>query len=450
MRQLFKVSLLALVASCNYHSSQAKSPPGALAVTDIAAPPPTDRAEAPAARSPEALTALLADYDQAVASGAAPASLARMREAIDVTAGQRDAVASRLFWYTDLEAAKAAAEKSGRPILSLRLLGRLDEELSCANSRLFRVVLYANPRVSQFLRDTYVLAWSSERPVPRMTLDYGDGRIVTRTLTGNSVHYVLDARGRIVDALPGLYGPAAFERGLRESLDLARKSGTLGDEESAKAVAKYHARAGWVLTSAWRKDLARAYGDGYATYIDAATLPRPVKGFWPDPLYGSIPASAVNALTESKADMEAPSLALLQPEIHVSADWGDWTKIADHVAQERIAAESVALLREERPRDWGKTSASQLDADQLAKRVSQFEKRMTEEELKNEYVLHGYVHAHLARGSRVDLASTNDFIYTRVFMTPRSDAWLGLTPTATFTGIDDDGLVASAPSDRSP
>jgi hypothetical protein len=448
MRQVLTVSLLALLASCNYHSSQPKSSPGAFAATAIVAPPLSEPAEAPA-RSPEALTALLADYDQAVASGADPASLARMREAIDSMAGQRDAVASRLFWYADLEAAKAAAQKSGRPILSLRLLGRLDEELSCANSRLFRVVLYANPRVSQFLRDNYVLTWSSERPVPRVTLDYGDGRVVKRTITGNSVHYVLDAQGRIVDALPGLYGPAAFERGLKESLDLARKSGALGDEESAKVVAKYHKRAGWVLTAAWRKDLARGYGDGYGTYIETATLPRPVQGLWPDPLYSSIPASAVNALTESKADMEAPSLALLQPEIHVYADWGDWTKIADHVPQEHLAAESVALLREERPRDWGKTSATELDADQLAKRVTQFEKRMTEEELRNEYVLHGYVHAHLARASRVDFASTNEFVYTRVFLTPRSDAWLGLTPTASFTGIEDDGLVASAPTDRS-
>src|SRR5260221_3361486 len=59
----------------------------------------------------------------------------RLRTALDKVGGQRDCNASRLYWYTNLEQAKAAAKASGKPILSLRLLGRLDEEYSCANSR---------------------------------------------------------------------------------------------------------------------------------------------------------------------------------------------------------------------------------------------------------------------------------------------------------------------------
>ena len=74
------------------------------------------------------------------------------------------------------------------------MLGRLDEDLSCANSRLFRATLYANQDVSAFLREHFVLYWSSERPVPRVTIDYGDGRRLERTTTGNSAHYVLDER----------------------------------------------------------------------------------------------------------------------------------------------------------------------------------------------------------------------------------------------------------------
>ena len=56
------------------------------------------------------------------------------------------------------------------------MLGRLDEDLSCANSRVFRATLYANQEVSAFLRERFILFWSSERPVPRVTIDYGDGR----------------------------------------------------------------------------------------------------------------------------------------------------------------------------------------------------------------------------------------------------------------------------------
>ena len=57
--------------------------------------------------------------------------------AIDRVAAQRDAYASGLYWYTDFDQARAVSKASAKPILSLRLLGRLDEELSCANSRFF-------------------------------------------------------------------------------------------------------------------------------------------------------------------------------------------------------------------------------------------------------------------------------------------------------------------------
>jgi hypothetical protein len=47
---------------------------------------------------------------------------------LDSICQQKDCFASRLYWYTDLEQAKAAARAQGKPILSLRLLGRLDED----------------------------------------------------------------------------------------------------------------------------------------------------------------------------------------------------------------------------------------------------------------------------------------------------------------------------------
>ena len=40
------------------------------------------------------------------------------------------------------------------------------------------------------------------------------------TVTGNSVHYILDCEGRVLDALPGLYGPQAFLGGLQTAEQL--------------------------------------------------------------------------------------------------------------------------------------------------------------------------------------------------------------------------------------
>jgi hypothetical protein len=149
-----------------------------------------------------------------------------LREALDRLCQQRDCYASRLYWYPDLEKAKAAAAKSGKPILSLRLLGNLDQDLSCANSRFFRVALYPNTEVSKVLRDRFILHWQSVRPVPKVTIDFGDGRKLERTLTGNSIHYVLDASGRPIDAIPGLYGPQAFLRQLQQSESAVKTAST--------------------------------------------------------------------------------------------------------------------------------------------------------------------------------------------------------------------------------
>src|SRR5215470_19036512 len=144
----------------------------------------------------------------------------RLTVALDGVSRQRDSFASRLYWYTDIEQAKAAAHATRKPILSLRLLGNLDEEYSCANSRFFRSILYANTEVSAFLRENFILHWKSVRPVPRVTIDFGDGRKIERTLTGNSIHYVLGADGRVIDALPGLYGAQAFLNGLRSAEEI--------------------------------------------------------------------------------------------------------------------------------------------------------------------------------------------------------------------------------------
>ncbi|HMR11635.1 MAG TPA: hypothetical protein PKA88_37900, partial [Polyangiaceae bacterium] len=170
-------------------------------------------------RGPTGLAALLA------AAGPAPDSAAR--QVIAVVAGQLDADVSGLYWHTDFERALTQAQAEGKPILSLRLLGRLDDELSCANSRLFRTTLYPDAQVSKLLRERFVLHWASERKVPRVTIDYGDGRRLERTITGNSIHYVMDKKGRVVDALPGLYGAAAFARALGELHPVATQASDL-------------------------------------------------------------------------------------------------------------------------------------------------------------------------------------------------------------------------------
>jgi hypothetical protein len=67
-----------------------------------------------------------------------------------------------------------------------------------------------NADVAAHLRDHFILHWKSVRPVPVVTIDFGDGRVVRRTITGNSIHYVLTPDGQVIDGIPGLYDPKAF------------------------------------------------------------------------------------------------------------------------------------------------------------------------------------------------------------------------------------------------
>src|SRR5258708_3375352 len=204
---------------------------------------------------PEGLKALMQTYAGEVAAhqkgSTADNAWKRIEAALNRVGGQYDDDASGLYWYNDLEKAKAAARASGKPILSLRLLGRLDEDLSCANSRFFRTTLYPSAEINRLLRENFILHWETFRPVPRVTIAFEDGRKLERTITGNSIHYILDADGRIIDALSGLYSATVFADELnksREALQQARASG------QKDYTAHYVATEERLLT-AWTTDL---------------------------------------------------------------------------------------------------------------------------------------------------------------------------------------------------
>src|SRR6185503_16494736 len=180
--------------------------------------------------------------------------------ALDAVAQQKNSYIAGLYWYTDLDAAKKASQALGKPILSLRLLGKLTDEFSCANSRFFRTVLYPNDEVSAVLRDRFVLHWRSERPVPTVTIDFGDGRKLERTLTGNSIHYILDSQARPLDALPGLYGPKAFLHGLTNGEKLFQSLAGKNEQERALALRFYYEEQHNRISTAWAIDTKKIGG----------------------------------------------------------------------------------------------------------------------------------------------------------------------------------------------
>src|SRR5829696_5720585 len=214
---------------------------------------------------PAGLQALMTQYAGEIDRHIANPSLTsddqwqRITTELDTVAQQKNSYLAGLYWYTDIESAKKASARSGKPILSLRLLGKLTDEFSCANSRFFRTVLYPNAEVSSVLRDRFVLHWQSVRPVPTVTIDFGDGRKLERTLTGNSIHYILDSQGRPIDALPGLYGPQAFLCGLTDAETLFK---SLVDHKQQRnlLLTVYYRQQHTKISAAWTSDTDKIVG----------------------------------------------------------------------------------------------------------------------------------------------------------------------------------------------
>jgi hypothetical protein len=332
----------------------------------------------------------------------------KIRLALDAISGQRDAHAARLFWYTDLEQAKAAAQKLNRPILSLRLLGRLDEELSCANSRFFRIALYPNKNVNELLRNEFVLHWESVRPAPRITVDFGDGRKLERTITGNSIHYVLAPDGQPIEALPGLFGPKAFLNQLKDAAALSRQYIAAEPAGRATLVRAYHAERRATALANWSGDLGRVIPGGTTASADHGVL----------------------------AERTTPAL---------------WTAIARlHQDDARLDPQSQTLMRAKNPRavDAGRVAVSKaMVEDPLLRAMGEFERSMAEDSVRNEYQLHTRIHEWFIAGGPdvVQLPRLNHRVYAELFLMPNSDPWLGLRPPSGYSGVEADGAsLASA------
>lgn len=369
------------------------------------------------------------------ASSEAPVRLSR---AIDAVAGQRDAHASGLFWHTDIASALEEARRTGRPILSLQLLGNLDDDLSCANSRFFRTLLYANDRVSRHLRDHLVLHWQSVRPVPLLTIDFGDGRRIERTITGNSLHYVLNARGEVVDAIPGLYGPEAFLRALHSAQIIAHRTAALDDaNERVVAMQQHHLAMRNALLQRWGEDLMRA-GAAVVVVDDAAGAPLAIEAARIAPSKMAAEMPAIRATLDGPVD---PSVAdsLKHDEM--------WLKIAAlYEAQSRLDQRSIELLRAKMGAmpAMNVASAKRRVEDPVMRTVLEFQRSVALDTVRNEYALHNQIHQWLSNAGLVSGEVIGEFtarIYAELFLSPLDDPWMGLAPADAYAALDGNGLV---------
>jgi hypothetical protein len=343
---------------------------------------------------------------------------ARWEAVLDQVARQRHAWASGLFWFTDLDAAKARAQKEHKPIVSLRLLGDLDELLSCANSRFFRALLYPDPAIAQALHDGFILHWESVRKAPRIRIDFGNGKVLERTVTGNSLHFMLDWNGHAVDAFPGLASAAAFKAWLDEVGPAARAVGVLAGTARTDHLTALH--EGWLGRRVHR----------WATALNALG----VKVF---PLSEYVPGIAtVKRLAALTTEAVLARMALSKAATFKGFD---------------------AAVREVIARDLGRPSARMAAPLAVSKMAIErpmlpfvdnvtdgLGKTLMKDEVQNDLVLHAKIHAiflkllearEADRGRPVPLAEMTSTIYADAFLTPLDDPFMGLAPPDVFTAI---------------
>lgn len=385
------------------------------------------------AMGPKGLDAMVGQYAAEIerysATGESSPEWTRIANAIDTVAMQKDAYASGLYWFTDLEKAKDEADSRNRPILSLRLLGNLNEEFSCANSRLFRSLLYANADLAKYLRENYVLHWRSVRPAPRITIDFGDGRKIERTITGNSIHYILDESGVVIDALPGLYSPKAFAIYLAQAYEVNKVIDGLTEPDREKAVKKF------------RKISFDRITDRRA---NAVALTK-VKRDEPPPLLvyndkgEAVPALVAAPVAAAKmVVVDENSLLRVYDDFARFApqmDFGDWQKLATVYSKENgvDAASRAFIMRQNRL-----SGRSQAEYDAMFKRLNEF---ISIDTTRNDFLYRTQVYELLNRPRGPELELLNDMIYARIFKTPSSDEWLGLYSPDVYAALDGNGLV---------
>ena len=426
--------VIAFVLSGNIYA--ANSQLNVLAEKAVSGDPQTAANAVNALRSsgPDGLNALIETYAAEInefrTSGTGTERWQKIAAVIDAVAMQKDAYASGLYWFTDLEQAKKAAGAHNKPILTLRLLGNLNEEFSCANSRLFRSLLYSNTEISRYLRENYVLHWKSVRPAPKLTIDFGDGRKIERTITGNSIHYIIDDDGRIIEALPGLYSPKAFliylnqAKQVNDALD-----GKLASQQDI-AVMRYR-RLSYERISD-KRSLAIATSKINLNSDDSTTVSLL-------PAWGASFVAATKTIVVDEMSLLRVSDNFYHYEPRI--DFSEWQKLADIYSPTPVIDNaSTAFIR----RQTAKTGLSETEFQKMVGRLRSFVGLDT---TRNDLLYHPLLYSQLfslatEKGTkRPDLEEFNSWVYSEVFKTPDSDKWLGLYSTDVYTALDGNGLV---------
>lgn len=320
--------------------------------------------------------------------------------------------------------------------------------------------MLSDPDTAKLLNTEFVPCWDMVRPVPQVTIDFGNGRVLKRTLAGNTVISICAPDGRVLDAYPGVYTPAAFKAQIGDTLGLFRKLSAAPAEQST-------------LLAAWHRErfLAGVQAEGRRTTLSKALvespllralglapikamafgerLPAPAPGDAPPaaaaPDAPSVPTTTSKAVVQSAIlkGVAPPSYALLSPAgapnpaATINAPGVD--PLSDPKAAFRLfsarledVSKRAASVRELRRATPGQPVPPQTP-EQIGREA------VEEDSTINIRTIRPAVHLwFMANAAPADVRTVRDAMYRDLLHVPIDDPYLGLT----------DALIPGTPPGR--
>jgi len=349
----------------------------------------------------------------------------------DKVCGQKDGFYSRLFWHTNFENAKAIAKKENKNIISLCMLGDFTEDLSCANSRFFRIFLYSDNEVSNLLRTNYVLHVQSVIDVPKITIEYPDGTKQIQTITGNSMHLMMNSEGEIIDALPGLYGPAFFQNWLN-TIGLRQMESKTNPQWQKNYYSDYSKN----LDTLKKITSAISFADTSIAKV-SELLPRPIsesylssmqsvrKSIIEIPILSKLQPSAYLNIAERNEQVKEIELQMLAQLLKLGYEIED-------VRNRSVFQPMIPLIMQVKKKQT---------PEELTEAVEKVIKELTTENIRNEVLYHTRILEWLKDESlRKDMNAFINKSYKELFLTPLDDKKMGMYNPELFYGLTDDGF----------
>ena len=207
------------------------------------------------------------------------------------------------------------------------------------------------------------------------------------------------------------------------------------DEARRITLVNYHRARIDAIATAWTADTGKSGGKIPESLVARGDKKSP---------HAIIAAPA--AIT--KMVIEAPILGAITrdaEELGRVTDEAAWRKIAAlHADDAVLDLRSQALIRRQSANLFDTLGAPAATDAQLASLIRNFQRSIALDSVRNEYVLHTRLHAWLiADPSRDDVNALNEKVYAELFLTPRSDPWLGLLSPDVYTGLEGGGVTRS-------